>query len=395
MPSYQFKAVEKSGKPLKGVILADNPERVKLNLRDKGVYLTHIKEMPLGRFRRGLLRQKLLFYRELGSFLRGGKTLDQALELVWQTDTSRDLKPVIADLKERVHRGESLAKAMQSHPLLFSSFDWALVRTGEESGSLPATLKLISGYLQKEESLRSEIRSALAYPLFVALFSFLTVLALFAFVIPALEDLYSDLGGGLPFITQTILGLSLFLQANGIWMALLLLGAFIFCRLPQTKARLKKAFAQWVFKIPKVGEWISLREGGRFCATMATLVGSGMSLVRSLETATDIFKNEEFKKAIQEIKGLVVRGASLGKTLEQYPIFPNIISSLVRSGEESGNLKEQFAYLGEVLEEDSTAKLKFGMTFLEPALIVCVGIIIGIVVLAVILPIVQLNEMIS
>lgn len=395
MPSYQYQAVAKSGKVVKGVVLAETPERAQANLREKGVYLTRLKPMRVRQPRRGFLRQKHLFYRELASFVRGGKTLDQALHLVWQTDATSGLKPVIADLRERIHRGESLAKATQAHPQIFTSFEAAMIRTGEESGNLAPTLKSMAAYLEKEETLRTQIRSALAYPMFVAFFSFLTVLALFTFVIPTLEELYADLGGALPLLTQSLLSFSLFLRHYGVVLALLLLGVFVLLRRPQIKVRLKKAFEVWSLKLPKIGEWIALREGGRFCSRMGILVGSGLSLPRSLEIVADVFKNHQFHLALQEIKGQVVRGASLGKTLSQYPLFPQIISSLVLSGEESGNLPDQFATLGEILEEEATTKLKFWMSFLEPALIVGVGIVIGIVVLAVILPIVQLNQMIS
>lgn len=395
MPTYQYQALEKSGKSAKGVVLAESREKAQAQLKEKGFYLKYLKELSPGKTKRGSLRVKCLFFRELATFLKGGKNLDEALDLVWKSQTSPGLKPVIADLKERVHRGESLAQAAQNFPRTFTPFDRAMIGTGELSGNLPPLLNRLVGYLQKEEAVRSGLRSACAYPLFVAFFSLLTVLALFTFVIPTLENLYADVGGALPLITRVLIGFSHLIQTGGVWIALVLTGLFFFLRRPQTKERVKKSAESVMLKIPVVSQWIAKREGGRFCSAMGTLVGSGLSVEEALKTAALLFKFKPYQELISEVRSQVERGASLGKTLQRSNLFPPVASSLILSGEESGNLKEQLDYLGETLEEESAAQLKHWMTFLEPAMIIAVGVVIGIVVLAVILPIVQINQMIS
>jgi len=395
MPTYQYQAFEKSGKSVKGVVLAETPERARTKVRDKGIYVSRLKEVRVRHSKRGQLRQKLILFRELSSLLAGGKTLDQSLDLIWEIVSEASLKPIIADLKERVRVGQSLAQAFEASPALFTPFDMALIRTGEESGSLAQTLRLLAEYLEKEESLRTQIRTALAYPLFVALFSFATVLALFTFVIPTLKELYADVGGTLPILTQALLGISFFLKNYGVGVLGLALVGLFFLRRPNIKASLKKIMDEKIFSLPRIGDWVGLREGGRFCTTLATLLNGGMQLVPAMDIAGQVFKNCQFRQMAGEIKEAIIKGASLGASLKKYPFVPAIIPSLIRAGEESGNLKEQLTYLGEMLEEESSQELKYWMSFLEPVLIIAVGLVIGLVVLAVILPIVSLNQIIS
>jgi len=395
MPSYQYKALNKQGQSLQGTLLAESSDSAQRQIKEKGLYLTKIKPVSLKRRVSNALKHKEVFYRQLASFLKGGKTLDQSLELVWETLTIPNLKSVVADLKERVHRGESLAQALSGHSSFFSPYDCAMVRTGEEAGQLASTFYLLATYLEKQNRLRTEIRSAIAYPIFVALFSFLTVLALFAFVIPTLESLYADLDQALPFVTQCLLGFSHFINQFGVVIALLMLAGLVLFRLPRFQEPIKEQWNKSILKMPKIGEWIAIREGGRLCSTLATLLESGMGLLPALKITQGLFQNNQYRVALEEIQHQVEKGVALGQALSLISLFPPLLTSLIRTGEESGHLKEQLTYLGEMFEEESTRKLKTFVTFLEPLMIVGVGIVIGIVVLAVILPIVQLNEIIS
>ncbi len=395
MPTYQYKALNKEGNSLRGTLLAESPEKARHQLKAKGVYPTEVKPVSLRQSGGSRLKHQEIFCRQLASFLKGGKTLDQALELLLETLDFPQLKSIVADLKERMGRGESLAQAMAVHPTFFSPYDCAMVRTGEEAGELAGTFFLLGAYLEKQNRLRSEIRAAVAYPLFVALFSFLTVLALFAFVIPTLESLYADLGQGLPLLTQCLIGFSHFVQQFGVVAALFLAAGLMLLRRPKFQTFFKEKWDSFVLRAPKICDWVSLREGGRFCSTLATLLGSGMRLLPALAITQGLFQKKEYREGLAQIALQVEKGGSLGQALRASSLFPSLLPSLVQTGEESGQLKEQLSYLGELFEEEAARKLKTFVTFLEPAMIIAVGIVIGIVVLAVILPIVQLNEMIS
>lgn len=395
MPSYQYKALDKNGSALSGTVLAENRESVQRQLKEKGLYLTKVKEVSSQRKKGSLFKQKEVFFRQLASFLKGGKTLDQSLELVWETLSFPHLKSIVADLKERVHRGEPLAKAMSEHAPFFSSYDCAMIRAGEEAGQLASTFSLLSLYLEKQNRLRTEIRSAIAYPLFVALFSFLTVLALFTFVIPTLESLYADLDQALPLITQCLLGFSHLIRDFGVLIALILVLSLFLFRMPRFVHSVKSKWDNLLLKLPMIREWIALREGGRFCSTLATLLTSGLGLLPALKITQGLFQNHQYQTILEQVQDQVEKGVALGQALSPFSLFPSLMASLIRTGEESGRLKEQLAYLGELFEEESARKLKTFVTFLEPLMIVGVGIVIGAVVLAVILPIVQINEMVS
>lgn len=395
MPTYHYKALNKAGDSVRGTLLAESVEKAQHQLKAKGVYATQLKPVSLRQSGGSRLKQKEIFCRQLASFLKGGKTLDQALALLWETLDFPQLQSIVADLKERVGRGESLAQAMAVHPSFFSPYDCAMVRTGEEAGALAGTFFLLGTYLEKQNRLRSEIRAAMAYPLFVALFSFLTVLALFAFVIPTLESLYADLGQGLPLLTQCLLGFSHFVQQFGVVAALFLAVGLILLRRPQFQARIKEKWDHLILRLPHICDWVALREGGRLCSTLSTLLGSGMRLLPALTITQGLFQNNQHREALAQIALQVEKGESLGQALRATPLFPTLLASLVQTGEESGQLKEQLTYLGELFEEDAARKLKTFVTFLEPMMIVAVGLVIGIVVLAVILPIVQLNDIIT
>ncbi len=395
MPSYQYEALDQNGSSVQGVVLAKTPERAQVELKEKGVYLTKIKEVTARQKKTNIPRQKQLFFRELAAYLNGGKTLDQSIELVWQSTQFVFLKTILADLKERVHRGESLAQAMKSHPGFFSSYDSAMVGAGEEAGQLAETFGLMAHYLEKQNELRSEIRSAVAYPVFVALFSFVTIFALFIFVIPTLESLYTDLGQALPWVTQALLSFSHFLKDISLLLALVLVGGLVWSSRPGVRAMLGEKFQNLLLKIPAVAEWTSLREGGRFCTTLSTLLQSGLGLLPALSMVQSLFQNKQYRTVLAEVRDQVEKGVSLSQALAPISLFPPILKSLIQAGEESGQLKEQLNYVGVYLEQESTRKLKTWVTFLEPVMIVGVGVVIGLVVLAVILPIVQINQMIS
>lgn len=340
-------------------------------------------------------RHLFFFLKQMSSFLLGGHPLDRALQLLSQTLPAGKMNLAVGDLRERVRRGQSLSQAMQAHPALFSSFVAAVVRTGERAGNLGKVLRQLAEQIERELELRAQIRNALAYPLFVAFFSFGVVIFLFTYVIPTLATVVEEQGGTLPALTRILFAISAGVRRWGIVLGLGLACGLFFLR---QKARHPSWKVWWdakVLRLPVMGSLVKMREAGRFCSTMATLLGSGMEMVPALETVEAVLQNEEFRKWSRRAREQVVRGEPLSASLQKSPLFPRIVPSFVRAGEESGDLKNQIAGVGKMLEEETQARLKQMATFLEPALIIIVGVLVGLCVLAVVLPIVQLNQLIQ
>lgn len=395
MPLYQYQAYQKSGRAVRGTVEAESAESAQARLRGDGVYVSRLWQSSQKKRGASSRRHLLLFLKQLALFLDGGKTLEEALQELGRILPEGKIKQAAAEIRGRIRRGASLSSALRLLPNLFSPFVTAMVETGEQAGNLPSVLRDLVEEQTREEALRSQIRSALAYPAFVAFFCLAVVVFLFSFLVPRLEGLVAELGGTLPWITRGVIAFSEGLRWIGPWVGAAFLGGFIVGRRALARPRGKEWWDERLLRWPWVGELVRLRESARFCRAMATLIAGGMNLIRSLETASGIFKNSLFRSYIVKTREKVLRGDSLAGALGRAPLFPPLVLGFVRAGEESGDLKNQLAYVARMLEEEVQSRLKMFTTFLEPALIVCVGALVGTVLLAVILPIVQMTELVQ
>jgi general secretion pathway protein F len=320
--------------------------------------------------------------------------LDQALAAVAeQADDVRTAK-IVAAVRTHVAAGEALPVALARFPRTFSPLYRGLVGAGAETGRLADVLARLADYLEAREALRQKVVLALIYPAIVTVIAFAVIAVLLAYVVPQVVSVYQQSRQTLPWLTQALIATSAFFRATGwMWLALVVVAVAGFAlanRRPTFRAR----WHAWLLRTPVVGKLARSLDSARFASTLAILVGSGAPLLRSLDAATDVVRMIPLRSAAQRAAALVREGVTLSRALKEQAEFPPVLIHLVASGEGSGRLGPMLERAAEELERDAERRLAWLAALLQPALIVVMGAIVLVLVLAVMLPIVSMNQLI-
>ncbi|MBF0485089.1 MAG: type II secretion system F family protein [Candidatus Omnitrophica bacterium] len=332
-----------------------------------------------------------LFTNQLAGLIGSGVVILEGLQILSKQTPNKHLKAVINDLINKVRDGQSLAKSFATYPRLFSSLYVAMLHSGEMSGKLEATLKRLAEFLEKDREFTSSVRSSLIYPFFIFAVGSLTVFLLLTFVIPRLVTMFKDMGQALPLPTQILVNASIFWQK--FWPLVIVLTAlavFSFNRWRTTPAG-KPAWDTFRLRIPLFGEIILKTEISRLMQTLSLLIAAGMEIIQSLDIASSVLDNEMLKKELSGFREKIRMGASLSSCLIDSGIFPGLVTSVIAVGEETGTMEVAFKRIADEYEKDVERTLKTLTQLLEPMIILVMGLIVGFIVLAMLLPIFQIN----
>jgi general secretion pathway protein F len=398
MPAYRWEAVDAQGRVRQGVLEAESPRAARDHLRAEGLTPTAVAtaaaradSLPGTRLPAPLVT---LTTRQLATLVQSGMPLDQALAAVAeQADDARAAKIVVA-LRTHLASGEALPAALARFPRSFSPLYRGLVAAGAETGRLADVLARLADYLEAREALRQKIVLALIYPAIVTVISFAVISVLLAYVVPQVVSVYQQSRQTLPWLTQALIATSAFFRATGwLWLGLSVVVVVAFAlanRSPAFRAR----WHAWLLRAPVVGKLARSLDSARFASTLAILVGSGAPLLRSLDAASDVVRMLPLRRAAQAAAGLVREGVTLSRALKEQAKFPPVLIHLVANGESSGRLGPMLSRAAEELERDAERRLAWLAALLQPALIVVMGAIVLVLVLAVMLPIVSMNQLI-
>ncbi len=320
------------------------------------------------------------FTRELQTMLGAGVLLDRALEVQAATDSG--LAAVAGDLRRRVRQGEPLSQALGAYPALFDGLYRAMVRAGEAGGELPAALGRLAGYLQRRAAMVAAVRASLTYPAILTAGALLSVVILITVVVPQFESLFREAAAQVPFFTRMIIGLSHLFRDYG-WAILLGLVALVLLirarwRDPALRARIDGT----LLKMPMIGRLVLLIETERFARTLDALLANRVALPDALALAGEAIGNQVLARAVREAVVQVRQGASLSAALDRSRRFPRFALELIRVGEESGRLPIMLGTLADSYATAAEADLRRAVTLLEPALIVIIGGIVGLIVVS-------------
>lgn len=341
-------------------------------------------------------RQELEFFvRQLAALLQAGVTLERALMVLSQQGRP-EVSAVFTGLRERLREGLALHQAMAAHPADFPETFRALVAVGESSGSLPLVLQRVAEAMASANQLRTSVLSALAYPAIVTTVALLVVFALMAYVVPQIVEVLVQQNQTLPLLTRMLIGLSAFVQNYGAGVLLLLaVGAVAFA----WALRQRPAFRLWVdgklLRLPLVGPMILANESARLASTLAISVTGGVSLLRALRTATAVMGNRVLRSRLEQALGWVREGAELGRALDRAGGFPPLLVQLVSTGERAGELPRMLELAAQQLAETLRQRAFLLTSFLEPALILFMGMVVLVIVLAVMMPLIEMNTLLS
>ena len=401
MPAYAFEALDPQGQTRRGVLEADTARTARSQLRAQD--LVPLKVEPVQRTNQGLdtviWESKVFSNTELGvwtsqlsGLVSAGLPLERALaSLSDEAETPRQ-RDLVSALRSEVNAGATFAKALSQHPRAFSATYIAVIGAGEQSGHLGLVLERLADDLQAQQNLRSKLMAASLYPVIVCLVALVIVLFLLAYVVPQVAEVFSSNQQKLPALTSFMLALSGFVQNFWSWGVLLIaaLAAGGHVALKQTHLRLQFD-AAWL-QLPLVGRLARGYNAARFASTLAMLASAGVPILKALQAAADTLTNTALKRDAQEALVLVREGAPLASALAQHPRFPRLLVMFARLGEQTGTLPTMLQRAATQLSEEVQRRALQLATILEPLLIVVMGAMVMLIVLAVMLPIIQLNQ---
>ncbi len=398
MPAFRWEAVDAQGRIREGVLEAVTTRAVRDHLRADGLTPTAIATAPVRGDGATAVRLSApllaLTTRQLATLAQSGMPVDQALAAVAeQADDARAAK-LVASLRTQVLSGESLPAALARFPRAFSPLYRGLVGAGAETGRLAEVLARLADYLEAREALRQKIVLALIYPAIVTVIAFAVIAVLLVYVVPQVVSVYQQSRQTLPWLTQALIATSAFLRATGWMWAALVVAALVAFAIANRRPAFRARWHALLLRLPVTGRLARSLDTARFASTLAILVGSGAPLLRSLDAAADVVRMLPLQAAAKTSAGLVREGVSLSRALREQQVFPPVLVHLTASGEQSGRLAPMLERAAAELERDAERRLAWLAALLQPALIVVMGAIVLVLVLAVMLPIVSMNQLI-
>jgi general secretion pathway protein F len=396
--AFRWEAVDAQGRVRHGLLEAETPRAARDRLRADGLTPTQVDAAtvrvdPLARAR---LPAELiaLATRQLATLAQSGMPLDQALAAVAEQADRAQVAAVFAALRSHVGTGEALPAAMARFPRTFGALYRGLVTAGSETGRLPEVLARLADYLEARNALRQKFTTALIYPTLVTLIALGVIVVLLTYVVPQVVSVYQQSRQTLPWLTQALIATSGFFRATAwLWLALAIVGTTGFA-LAYRRAGFRARTHAWLLRVPGVGRLLRSLDTARFASTLAILVGSGAPLLRSLDAASDVVRMVPLAQAAKAAGSLVREGVSLSRALKEQGVFPPVLIHLVGNGERSGALAPMLERAAGELEREAERRLAWVTALIQPVLIVAMGAIVLVLVLAVMLPIVTMNQLV-
>jgi general secretion pathway protein F len=398
MGAFRWEAVDVQGRMKQGVLEADNARAVRDRLRAGGLTPTAVDESSARRetFASVRLAAPLLALttRQLSTLALSGMPLDQALAAVAeQADDARAAR-IATSLRAHVAAGESLPSALARYPRTFSPLYRGLVSAGAETGRLAEVLSRLSDYLEAREALRQKVILALIYPAVVTVIAFGVIAVLLVYVVPQVVSVYQQSRQTLPWLTQALIAASAFFRATGwFWLAGIAAACIAFA-LALRRPAFRAGWHGTLLRMPVAGRLLRSLDTARFASTLAILTASGAPLLRSLDAAADVVRRIPLREAASRAASLVREGVTLSRALREQKVFPPVLVHLVANGEQTGRLATMLERAAGELERDAERRLAWLAALLQPALIVIMGAIVLVLVLAVMLPIVSMNQLV-
>jgi len=403
MPVYEYKGVNSAGRNVSGVQDGEGLKAVKSKLKREGIIVLEIRE---GASTFAARRETLSFSfgsrvrlgdiandtRQLATLLSSGLPLMDSLSILVEQEENVSLRGALSAVRDTVREGASLADALKENPRVFSPLYINMVSAGEASGTLDITLDRLADFLDEQVRFRGRIAAALAYPAFMTIIGLGMLLFIFSFVMPRIIGMFQDMKQQLPFITLMLLGVVRFLSSFW-WVLLLALagGAYYFRRYARTPVGKENIDAR-LLRLPVFGSLIRMIAVSRFTRTLGTLLQSGVPTLAALDIVRNVIGNSVLANAVQKARENVREGEPIADPLRRSGLFPPVVVQMVAVGEKSGELEKMLLKISDSLDRTVETRLTGLMALLEPVIILAMGLIIGFVVIAIMLPMLEMSS---
>lgn len=401
MANWNYQAIDKSGKKSNGQISAESMQQARQKLKDEGLFarkITLVNEKSSGlsgllQFKSGINTDQLsLFTRQLATLVGAAIPIGEALDTLAKQTEKAKMRQVITQVRARLIEGYSFADSLKKFPHIFDNIYVALVSSGEKSGKLDQVLERLADYMEQQVAQRQKAKNSMIYPVILILVAAGIVVALMNFVVPKLAEQFTHSKQELPGITKALIAMSEFLQAYIFVIIGAIIAAVLLFRFMLRKDDFRMKWHKFKLKMPFFGGLFLLLDTSRLARTLSIVVSSGIPLLEGLKISEQTLSNDFLRIGVANATSQVKQGISLYKALENTNLFPPLMLHMVASGEKSGKLEEMLEKVAESLDKSFAQKVDATVSLFEPLMILVMGGIVLVIVLAILLPIMQLND---
>jgi type IV pilus assembly protein PilC len=394
---YTWEGKDKRGTRVKGKSLAPDETALRADLRRQGIAPSRIRKQSQAFSKGGKVNPGdiSVFARQLATMLAAGIPMVQAFEIVGTGNDKPAMQKLVLDIKSDVEGGTSLHESLAKHPLYFDDLFVNLVQAGEQAGALETLLDKVATYKEKTEALKKKVKKALFYPAAVLAVAVVVTLILLIFVIPQFESLFKGFGADLPAFTQMVINLSKFVQAQGIYIGVVVgIGVYVFAYFHKRSRKMRQTIDRMALKFPIIGPILNKSAIARYARTLSTMFAAGVPLVEALESVAGATGNIVYEDAVMKMRDEVATGQRLQRAMDATGLFPNMVISMIAVGEESGSLDAMSAKVATFYEAEVDNAVDSMSSLLEPLIMAILGVLVGGLVIAMYLPIFKLGSVV-
>lgn len=403
MPAFRYEALLADGQNRTGVVNADSARAARAELRGMGltpIQVVQIEAESQNAGQRNLFADKLsslelsLFTRQLASLLEAGLPLEQSFSALLEQAERIYVRDLIASIRAEVMAGHSLSEVLKQHPRDFADIYVGLVASGEQIGQLSRVLSRLADYIERRNALVQKVRLAFTYPAIVTVVAFAIVIFLLAYVVPQIVSVFANTKQKLPVLTVIMLAISDFVRAYGIVVAIILGMAFWIWKQMLKNPDVKMRWHSWLLTAPLYGKFERSLNTSRFASTLAITIGSGVPILQALQTSRATLSNQAMREQVESATAAVREGVPLARALSAHKYFPPMLIHMIRAGEVTGNLPEMLERAADSQQQDLERRALTMAGLLEPVLILAMGVVVLLIVLAVLMPIIEINQLV-
>lgn len=397
MATYGYKAITKAGKEVKGSLEADNKDlamaelgRQELTVIDLGEqsFLTKDIDIQIGGWPKA--RDLSVMCRQFVSMTKAGVSILESLKMLCEQTENKRLQDALKEVRISVEKGETLADSMAEHPKVFPGIMVNMVAAGEASGSLEIAMERVATQLERSHKTQAMVKKAMIYPIAVCLVAVIVTIVMLVVVIPNYEDMFSQLGTELPWITMMYVNLS-HVITNYWYIIIPIIIALVIAIRYFAKTDLgKHVFGKMALKLPLIGKLTTKSAASMMARTMSTLLGAGVPLIEAVDIVSGVMSNIYFKEAMQDAREEITIGMPLSRPLQESGLFPPMVYQMIRIGEESGNTEEMLDKLADYYDEEVEMSVQSLMAAMEPLIIIVLAVVVGGLIAACMMPMMQM-----
>lgn len=401
MPLFQYVAVDDSGKKHQGSLESDSERSARLNLQEKGLFPKTIKvTKEQGGSGRGLFvrlnhEQKMILTRQVGTLLQAGMALHECLNTLTAQAESQSERTILSSLSSDIREGRSLAEALRKWPGTFDQLYISIVESGEKAGKLDSVLERLADHLESSHQQRMKAKQAAIYPTILVIVCIAIIVAMMIYVVPGIVEQFDHVGSDLPALTQGLIAVSSFISRYWLHLWVMVTTGVTAAVMAYQKTGFSLRVDHWLLQMPIAGKIVRALNTSRYTRALSILNGSGVQLTEALHVAHKTISNQHMALHARSIQLRVSEGISLNKAIDRSGVFPKMTAYMVASGEASGQLDQMLERIANLQDNEFKQKIDAGLALFEPAMIITMSGIILVIVMSILLPIMDLNNMVN